>query len=475
MVACSWPAQILLWALLAFAPQDPKRPIPPAAAQKEAEKLVREVFKDEYAKTQTPDRLALARKLLKQAVETEDDMTARFVMLRDAREIAAAAGDADLAFRAISMLDGDFKIDALTLKHAALTAVGKSARGPDEIKSLSGYFLKLAAEAAGADEYDIAQQAMTSASTFARNAKDIPLATRSAARAKEMTDLKARFEKVKPARARLDSQPDDAASKGLVGYYLCAVKSDWAAGLPLLAKGDEAGVRSTAAKELAPASDPADQMSIGDFWWDRAEKEGGTVRENLRMRAAFWYERAAGGLSGLTKVKAEKRISEFFPGRPPGDWLDVADPKLWGTEGKFGEEFDLLARPGGSVVPPLIQWPPGKFDGIFARIRFGPNRKVQGALIFEGGARKVSIDGTANVVDAAHAGDGVWIQNVKAPCPSRDEYLLSVLLERTEYVVTVNGEEKLRVKTRATGFESLTLSAAEGTVTFDRMHLRRKK
>jgi len=39
----------LLWALLAVLPlQDRKSPVPDAAAQKEAEKLVREVFKEAF-------------------------------------------------------------------------------------------------------------------------------------------------------------------------------------------------------------------------------------------------------------------------------------------------------------------------------------------------------------------------------------------------------------------------------------------
>src|SRR6476659_653266 len=61
-------------------PQDGSKKVaaPDAAAQKDAEKLVREIFKDDYAKRQPADRVSLARKLMAQATETRDDAVTRF-------------------------------------------------------------------------------------------------------------------------------------------------------------------------------------------------------------------------------------------------------------------------------------------------------------------------------------------------------------------------------------------------------------
>src|SRR5437667_544716 len=76
-------------------------PVPNADQQKAEEKSVREVFKDEFAKTSPTDRLALVKKLIEQSLETKDDPPVRYVLLREARDLAAALGNADLAFRAI--------------------------------------------------------------------------------------------------------------------------------------------------------------------------------------------------------------------------------------------------------------------------------------------------------------------------------------------------------------------------------------
>ena len=53
------------------------------AAQKDVEKLLREVFKDDYAKKAPPDRVLFAKKLLKQGTDTNDSAATRYFEVRD--------------------------------------------------------------------------------------------------------------------------------------------------------------------------------------------------------------------------------------------------------------------------------------------------------------------------------------------------------------------------------------------------------
>src|SRR5437773_6987861 len=62
--------------------QDPRRPVPDAPAQAAVEKTIRELFKDEYSKRAPADVAALAKKLLQQGLQTNDDMTGRFGLPR---------------------------------------------------------------------------------------------------------------------------------------------------------------------------------------------------------------------------------------------------------------------------------------------------------------------------------------------------------------------------------------------------------
>src|SRR5262245_40431958 len=77
--------------------QDKKSDIPDDAALKEAEKTIKSLFKEDYAKRSPADRIALAKNLLKQGVETKDSPAARYVLFRESQEIAAKAGDIETA------------------------------------------------------------------------------------------------------------------------------------------------------------------------------------------------------------------------------------------------------------------------------------------------------------------------------------------------------------------------------------------
>lgn len=73
-----------------------KKPVPDAAAQAQATKLVKEVYGDDYAKAKTADqKVALAKKLLHKAGETRNDPNALYALLNVAKDMAILAANAD--------------------------------------------------------------------------------------------------------------------------------------------------------------------------------------------------------------------------------------------------------------------------------------------------------------------------------------------------------------------------------------------
>jgi len=73
--------------------QEKKAAVPEAAALEEAEKLVRDLFKDEYAKKSLPAKQALAKKLRDQSAEVKDAPATRYVLLREAADLEGDGGD----------------------------------------------------------------------------------------------------------------------------------------------------------------------------------------------------------------------------------------------------------------------------------------------------------------------------------------------------------------------------------------------
>src|SRR3989442_1034688 len=95
----------LLWLVGSVAGADKEREaVPSADAQAKAEKLIKDLFKADYARFRPADRLALSTKLLQQAVETKDDPAARYVLLQEASRLAARAGALQQALKAVQEL-----------------------------------------------------------------------------------------------------------------------------------------------------------------------------------------------------------------------------------------------------------------------------------------------------------------------------------------------------------------------------------
>ena len=94
--------------------------VPDSADQQKAEKTIKELFQAEYAKTKQADRLALANKLLMEADGSNDDPAAKYVLLRETRDIAAKAGDAGLAMTAADAMAATFDVKPAVIKVEAL-------------------------------------------------------------------------------------------------------------------------------------------------------------------------------------------------------------------------------------------------------------------------------------------------------------------------------------------------------------------
>ena len=79
----------------------------------------------------------------------------------------------------------------------------------------------------------------------------------------------------------------------------------------MLALGGDATLKALAQKDMKRPADAAEQVKLGDSWWNLAEKEEGAAQKNLQDRAGYWYKKALPGLAGLAKDKVEKRIASL--------------------------------------------------------------------------------------------------------------------------------------------------------------------
>jgi hypothetical protein len=318
-----------------------RMPVPDAAAQAKAEKTIKDIYKAEYAKKKLADQIDLAEKLLKQSDDTGDDPAARFVLLREARELAAKAGETGLASKAGDEIVRLYEVPALKSKLETLELLDKSVSSPTASKPVFELAFAAIDEAIAADDYDAAGKFARIATSTAGKTKVAANNTAAATRGKDIERLKTEFDKIKLDRETLKNNPDDAAAAERVGRFLCLHKGDWTMGLPLLAKGKDAKLSALAKKDLENPEAAAARVELGDAWFELAAMQDKALQSETQLRAMHWYKEAVADLSGLTKTRIEKRIAEIeklatpASAATPGGWTVLFrsnDPTIWGKD-----------------------------------------------------------------------------------------------------------------------------------------------
>src|SRR5579862_4592731 len=174
-----------------------KAAVPSASDQAEAEKFIKELFKDDYAKRTPADKITLAKKMLGQAIQTKDDPRAQFVLFREARDLCTQAGDVLTGMLAIDEMSKRFAVDPAAMKNTLLTLATKTAKTPEDFKGLAIVNLRRVEPLVTADDYEAAEKLVATVIAQATRTKDVSLLNRAAAKAKEIANLKAKYDKVK--------------------------------------------------------------------------------------------------------------------------------------------------------------------------------------------------------------------------------------------------------------------------------------
>jgi len=291
------------------------------------------------------------------------DETNRYVLLKVARDVAAQAGDAELAFRAIDAMASRYGVDTYEMKGTALSQAGKSAKSRKHATAIAERALALIDRAVDKDDFVAAKYLGKLALDAARKGRDGQLVKRIVARNKEVEGIAEAYAGIKDALLRLKDNPVDPDANLAVGRYYCFVKGNWDRGLSMLALGSDERLKKLAIEELGDGSTSVEQVALADGWWDMAENVEGAAKLHLQGRAAYWYKLALPGLTGLLKEKVQKCLQDFSgtriehahqsPKDRTGravDLLRLVRPRMHAIGGDW--KFDSNALSVNTNVPP---------------------------------------------------------------------------------------------------------------------------
>lgn len=303
----------------AGAPPPAKRlAVPLSTDQETSMELVKEVFKDDYAKLKQPEeKLTLAGKLFQQAVKSLDDPTGQYVMLREALRLAIDAGDPSALEKSAAALTTSFDLDEFNTLADSFDELLNKTRPTAVNKTVAESALAAVDRAVEAEEFVKAARLGKIALEAARKSKENALVKQVTDREKALAGEKQQWEALTKAAATLAENADDPAANLLLGRHYCFVAEDWEQGLALLVKGSDATLKELATKSLAKPTEVAGQLELGDAWWNAAEKAKGASKAELQLGVFHFYKQVLPLMTGLQKTKIEKRLAEI-PAAPLG-------------------------------------------------------------------------------------------------------------------------------------------------------------
>jgi hypothetical protein len=294
----------------------PRPAAPDTKAQAEAEKKVKEGYVAEYAGKAAEERQALATKLLERALKTGGDDALRYVLLREARDLAARAGDLPLSLRAVEETSFLYAADETEGKRAALQTALKSATAAPAATAVAAAALTASDDAVAADNYDGALALVAVARAAALKVPGDAALTGKVARAqRRVTYLRGEYVALRLRTERAGSPEANLA----LGRFECFHKGDWTKGLPLLAAGGDAALAGLARKDLARPATAEGEAEVGHGWWDYAQQQPDPVRAHVRRRAREWFQRALPRLPEAERAKVEEKLKVVvgrFVGKP---------------------------------------------------------------------------------------------------------------------------------------------------------------
>jgi hypothetical protein len=234
------------------------------------------------------------------------------MMLVDSRDLAVRGGDLHAADAACWELSTHFDVSLAEARLAMLQQASNTLEGQEAYASFVTLALHTVDDALLCDDFTPVDEVMQLAGGALRDAQSPDLGKALAVREAQLTLQQAEYKKVASEIAMLAAHPDDPGANLAVGKYICFIRGDWPTGLPMLVKGSDAHLKELAKLDVSNPEDPDEQSSLGDRWYVFGNSPA-VKRDQVRLRAYYWYEKAQNGLSGATARRTAARIEELEP------------------------------------------------------------------------------------------------------------------------------------------------------------------
>ncbi|MDY0169747.1 MAG: LamG domain-containing protein, partial [Thermoguttaceae bacterium] len=287
--------------------------------------------------------------------------SAQYVLMRNAWELSAKAGDVDRAMTMIDQAAELYAMNPLDAKVDVVKTAERSARAGSDAEAALPQLLERTESLIGLlldeDHYAAAVELVEQVGIpVAGRIDDGRQVAEWIERRTEFRNLQEEYAPVARARESLQADPSDAAANLTVGRWLCLVKGHWPEGLQYLALGGNEPLARLAARDLEGPSGAEQQIELADGWWNLSQhaefRQKPPVAASLQARATLWYHEALPSVSGPLRERAEKRLGISGTAEPEGGKQALAfDGRHshavvnFGYAGTCAITLEVIARP----------------------------------------------------------------------------------------------------------------------------------
>lgn len=290
---------------------DSRAPVPSVAEQVAARERLVASLDDELRPVRgESEQVAASRRLRKLALETTGDSSARYVLFEQAGRLALAAGDLSGYLTIVADLRERYAADVWALRSAGIRRFSSQPVSDERVPTVVPGLLELSQEAARAERFDVASEAMQAAVRLTRDWRDVRLRTDVRRHEQSLADRAGDWRQSQQALERLRSVPDDVTAHAAVGAYLCFVREEWSAGLPHLAQATPA-LRQAAERELAAPAGLEAKVMLAEAWMEAAHGLAPRHQQAVWQRARHWYRQALPASQGLQRARIEAGLTRI--------------------------------------------------------------------------------------------------------------------------------------------------------------------
>ena len=293
------------------APAKPNRLAAPAQAElKQSEAKITQKYGAEIAAARTDpgEKRKLAKTLYLDFLQEGNDSALRYASLEKSFEMAVELGELEkLVLPLLEEFQETFEVDTDLL---AAGAFDRLLAQPEWHGEQASVIQKASSEQWPKALRSHHYAAAIKLSELSVRAARLAMSKEAAAldrRAKELSQfigvLELWDQAAEKGSKKLQLVSDDPTAHYQVGVMECLGKENWEEGLPHLAKGSDAELKSPASKELAMPAAPADQLALAQSWIEIARQKRGLAALHLFKHARAWIEKAMQG-SGVPREMA---------------------------------------------------------------------------------------------------------------------------------------------------------------------------